>query len=74
MKLICNDQDYCGFILKITDDIEYNLDLSKKIHTCPNCSDSLAILVEDSYVLQQFKKEEQTINIYIEELNKIVKL
>jgi hypothetical protein len=73
MKLICNDQDYCGFVLKITENIEYNLDLSKKIHLCPNCSDSLAILVEDTYVFQQ-KEKEKTINLYIQELNKIVKL
>jgi hypothetical protein len=74
MKLICSDQDYCGFLQKVTDNIEFNLDLSKKIHVCPNCNENLAMLVEDSYFLQSHKTKEQSLEIYITELGKIVKL
>jgi hypothetical protein len=74
MKLLCSDQEYCGFLQKVTDDFEFNLDLSKKIHVCPNCNENLAMLVEDTYQLQTYKPKEPTLNIYISELEKIIKL
>lgn len=50
MKLICLDVDNCGYsTLSITNNLEYNIDINQSIQMCPECKDSLAMLVDDLF-------------------------
>jgi len=53
MKLVCFDKNNCGFsTLEISNNLEYNIDIESLIQLCPECKQSLAMLVDDFYVME----------------------